>query len=252
MGNNRKNYSVAQNAALLSQVNLVCPLCAEPLFYRKGGKSYKNYEIAHIYPLNPTSVEKKLLENEERLSADINDEDNVIPLCKICHGRFDQPRMVDEYRELFALKKSLIERGGQEAIWKRYAIEDEISAVIEAIYNDPDLESNSEIEFLPKEVDEKLDKTISRPTKRKIKNNTREYYIFISNKFAELDNAEGDLSEIISLQVKTYYLKQKSMGFDQQAIFDNIVAWVHTKTKAQTNDAAEILTSFFIQNCEIF
>jgi hypothetical protein len=202
--------------------------------------------------LNPTEDEIILLQKEERLSSDVNDEDNVIPLCEICHGKFDKPRAVEEYRQLYELKKKLIERRGQEAIWKRYTIEDEISEVIEAIYDDPKVDSDAEIEFFPKEVDEKLNESISRPTKRKIKTNVREYYIFIRNKFSELDNADGDLSESISLQIKSYYLKQKRMGFEQQAIFENMVAWIHTKTKPKTNDAAEILAAFFVQNCEVF
>jgi hypothetical protein len=252
MSKTRKKYSDPQNIALLSQVSNVCPLCSEPLFYKKEGKSYKNYDIAHIYPLNPTPLEITLLEHEERLSNDVNDENNVIPLCGICHGKFDKPRTVEDYRMLFKIKKDLIDHSGQEAIWKKYAIEDEISAIIDAIYNDPEFENKTEIEFTPKELDEKLDSTISRPTKIKIKNNVREYFIFIRTKFAELDSAKIDLSEIISLQIKTYYLKQKNMGLNQQAIFDNIVLWIHTKTKPKTNDAAEILTSFFIQNCEVF
>lgn len=252
MSNLRKKYSDAQSVALLSQVNRICPLCVEPLFYKKGGKSYKNYEIAHIYPLNPTPEEIVLLEREERLSDDVNDENNVIPLCEICHGKFDKPRTVKEYRMLFELKKRLIERSGQEAIWKTYAIEDEINKIIEAIYDDPEFENNLEIEFVPKRVDEKLDSTISRPTKTKIKSNVREYFVFIKNKFSTLDSAKLDLSEIISLQIKIYYIKQKNMGLTQQEIFENIVAWINAKTKPKTNDAAEILASFFIQNCEIF
>jgi len=252
MSNQRNKYSDAQNVALLSQVSRVCPICAEPLFYKKSGKSFKNYELAHIYPLNPTNEEKHLLWDEERLSDDVNDENNIIPLCEICHGKFDKPRTVEEYQNLLGLKKKLIERSGQEAIWKRYTIEDEISQIIEAIYDDPELENDAEIDFTPREVDEKLDSTISRPTKVKIKGNVREYYIFIRRQFSELDNVNPDFSEIISLQIKTYYLKQKSMGFDQQAIFENIVSWIYAKTKPKTNDAAEIMASFFIQNCEVF
>jgi hypothetical protein len=252
MSNPRKKYSDAQNVALLSQVSRVCLLCAEPLFYKKGGKSFKNYELAHIYPLNPTQEEGLLLKHEERLSDDVNDEDNIIPLCEICHGKFDKPRTVEEYLELLALKKRLIERSGQEAIWKRYTIENEIGQIIEAIYDDPELDNNADIEFTPKEVDEKLDSSISRPAKVKIKGNVREYFFFIRRKFSELDNVNPDLSEMISLQIKTYYIKQKSMGHGQQVIFENIVSWIHAKTKPKTNDAAEIMTSFFIQNCEVF
>ncbi|XQF91462.1 hypothetical protein ACOBV8_21460 (plasmid) [Pseudoalteromonas espejiana] len=34
-------------------------------------------------------------------------------------------------------------------------IEDEISQIIEAIYDDPELDNDADIEFTPKEVDEK-------------------------------------------------------------------------------------------------
>ncbi|MBI2332643.1 MAG: HNH endonuclease [Chloroflexi bacterium] len=252
MSNTREKYSESQNISLVSQVNRVCPLCQEPLFYQKNNKTHKNYELAHIYPLNPTLFEQKLLEKEPRLSDNVNDEDNLIPLCKICHGQFDNPRTVEEYRKLFTIKKSLIERNTQENIWKKYSIEEEINEIIEAIYNDIQLEGDAKIDFNPKEIDDKLDETITRPTKRKIKNNVTDYYILIRDNFAELDSTKGDLSETISLQIKTYYLKQKGMGFEQQKIFDNIVMWIHTKTSPKTYDAAEILTSFFVQNCEVF
>ncbi|MEY8144248.1 MULTISPECIES: ABC-three component system protein [Falsihalocynthiibacter] len=38
----------------------------------------------------------------------------------------------------------------------------------------------------------------------------------------------------------------------QQVAFDNIVKWLNAKTKAESNDAAEVITSFFVQNCEVF
>ena len=95
---------------------------------------------------------------------------------------------------------------------KGYAIEEEISEIIEVIYNDPQLEGDAKIDFSPKKIDDKLDETITRPTKRKIKNNVTDYYILIRDNFAELDRIKGDLSETISLQIKTYYLKQKRDG----------------------------------------
>lgn len=252
MANQRTKYSDAQQTALISQVNRICPLCTESLFYKKKSRTYKNYEIAHIYPLNPTKEESELLAGEERLGQDVNDEENVIPLCDICHGKFDKPRTIEEYRYLVDIKKRIIARSQQEEIWRRYAIESEINQVIEAIYNDPDLDVSAEIEFSPEKVDDKLDDTIFRPTHRKIKNNVRDYYVFIKEKFTTLDQSDNDLSDIISLQIKTYYLKQKGMGLTQQVVFENIVAWLNAKTNPDTSDAAEILTSFFIQNCEVF
>lgn len=252
MNNPRKKYSPAQETALVTQVDRVCPLCAAQLYYKKNSRTYKNFQIAHIYPLNPTLAEIELLQGEERLSDDVNHENNVIPLCLDCHAKFDKPRTVEEYRELLAIKKKLIAKTNQQEIWKRYTIEDEISFIIEALYNAQDIDIEAEIEFAPKAVDEKLDDTITRLTQRKIKTHVRDYYRFIKEKFSNLDQSEADLSETISLQVKTYYLKQKGMGLEQQDIFENIVSWLCAKTKPKTSDASEILASFFIQNCEIF
>jgi tRNA pseudouridine-54 N-methylase len=248
----RKKYSEAQQTALVTQVNRVCPLCARALFYQKKNRSYKDYELAHIYPLNPTSEEKELLKNEERLSEDVNDEKNIIPLCKICHGQFDTPRTVDEYRDLLAVKKRLIARTNQEQMWNEYKIEEEISEVIKALYNDPDVNASSQIDFTPKKVDDKLNATITNLTKRKVKNNVRDYYLFVKGSLSSLDQKYQDLSEVISYQVKTYYLKQKGMGITQQEIFENVVAWLNVKTKPETPESTEILASFYVQNCEIF
>lgn len=254
MTNKRDTYNTAQQTALVSQVNRVCPLCTHPLFYKKGkaNRTYKNYQLAHIYPLNPTKEEQELLRNEKRLSKDVNDEKNIIPLCKDCHGKFDNPRTVEEYRSLYAIKEKLIKQTAQEEIQKEYNIESEITELIKALYTSEGSEDNAEIEYDPKAIDEKLNDTINRLTKRKIKNHVSDYYIFVRDTFAELDQNDIDLSDKISMQVKVYYLKQKGMGLDQQEIYENIVSWLNAKTKPETTDATEIVASFFVQNCEVF
>ena len=252
MSNKRKSFSPAQHIALVTQVNRICLLCNTPLFYMKNGKSYKKYEIAHIYPLNPKADEIQLLKNEERLSEDLNHEDNLIPLCDICHKKLDKPRTVEEYKHLIKIKKSLIKTSEQQDLWQQYQIENDINRVIERLYSDDLPNTGCEIEFVPKEVDRKLNESISKPTKRKIRNNVVDYYILIKSKFASIDMENPDSTYLISTQIKSYYLKQKKLELSQQEIFANIVDWIHTKTHPETDDAAEIIASFFIQNCEIF
>lgn len=252
MPNKRKKLSDAQQLMLIAQVDRVCPLDAEPLFYKKGKKSHKNYEIAHIYPLNPTAEEKELLQHEERLGDDLNDEDNLIPLCSLCHGKFDKPRTIDEYRELVSIKKRAIERSGQEELWKKHHIEETILEIVNAIYKDADKNIDTEITFTSMRVSDKLDDSITKPTQLKIKNNVKNYYTFVREKLALLDKSGNCTSEIISSQIKTFYLAQKRNGVGQQAIFDNIVNWLKVKTKSETREPAEIIASFFVQNCEVF
>ncbi len=252
MSNKRKTFTSAQNVALVTQVNRICPLCDTPLFYTKNGVSYKKYEIAHIYPLNPKADEIQLLKGEERLSNDLNHGNNLIPLCKSCHIKLDKPRTLEEYRDLIKIKKSLIKKEEQQDLWQQYPIEDDISKVIESLYTEDISNIGCDIDFVPKKVDEKLNDSISKPTKHKIMNNVTDYYIFIKNKFKSIDEIYPDSANLISTQIKSFYLKQKKLDLSQQEIFNNIVDWIHAKTHPETDDAAEIITSFFIQNCEIF
>ena len=104
MKKNRRKYTPSEHLALTTQVGGTCPLCGIALFYRKKSNAYKRYELAHIYPLNPTKVQQKELENEELLDSDVNHPNNLIPLCTSCHGEFDKPRTKDFVSVLNNLK----------------------------------------------------------------------------------------------------------------------------------------------------
>src|SRR5262245_18972607 len=133
MTSERRPYTAAEELSLTTQVAGNCPLCGVPLFHKKKGRSYKAYELAHIYPLNPTAEEALVLAGVERLSTDVNHPDNIIPLCTACHTRFDKPRSVEEYNELSAKKRFLIARAAQPALYPVFPIEDEIARVFERL-----------------------------------------------------------------------------------------------------------------------
>jgi len=252
MSNKRRKYSASEELCLTTQVEGNCPLCGSGLFYTKKSKSYKAYELAHIYPLNPTPAEIEELKNESLLHSDVNHPDNLIPLCLACHGKFDKPRTVKEYRELANQKKSLIRRSQQQEIQKSYQIENDIQKVIEGLYSDSNALNELDLEYDPKSLKDKFDHTLLIPTQQKIKHNVSDYYQYIKARFLEIESENPNSSVLIYSQVKTFYLKQKSLGLQQQDIFSNIVEWFYVKTKPQTVEAAEIVTSFFIQNCEVF
>lgn len=251
MNGKRQKFSNADELALTTQVDGNCPLCGVALFYKKKSKSYKAYELAHIYPLNPTPSEIEELKNETQLHSDINHPDNLIPLCLKCHGKFDKPRTVEEYQELKAKKKALIRRAEQQEIQAGYQIENDIQRVIKGLYTDNTLAA-LDLEYDPKSLTVKFDNSMPIPTQQKIKHNVTDYYQYIKTKFLEIERDNPNASELIYSQVKTYYLKQKNLGLTQPEIFSNIVYWFNNKTKPQTIEAAEIVTSFFIQNCEVF
>lgn len=253
MTNIRRDYNAAEIASLLSQVSSRCPLCDDPLFYRKKQRQYKGFELAHVYPLNPRPEEVIELENSPRLCDDVNDPDNIIPLCIACHGKFDKPRTAGEYLDLHRIKSDALQQERQRSLASQYPLEQQIAAVVAHLHStsidDPE---GIDLVFTPKAVNDKLDATMPPPTKRKVRNAVEDYFRHVQAAFLELERSDPGCSEQIFVQVKSFYVMQKRQSLPQAQVFANLVAWIRARSKAQTLESAEAVASFFIQNCEVF
>lgn len=253
MTNARRDYNDAEIAALLSQVGSRCPLCDDPLFYRKKQRQYKGYELAHIYPLNPRPEEVIELANSPRLCADVNDPDNIIPLCFGCHKKFDKPRTASDYLYLYQIKFDVLQQERQRSLASQYPLEQQIAAVVAHLHSAAaEQDGGAELAFTPKAVNEKLDATMPPPTKRKVRNAVEDYFRHVQAAFLELERSDPGCSELIFVQVKSFYVMQKRHNLPQAQVFSNLVDWIRTRAKAQTLESAEAVASFFIQNCEVF
>ena len=76
------------------------------------------------------------------------------------------------------------------------------------------MEDSSEGNLVPLEtsalrLDEKANDTLTVLTKRKIRNDINDYYIYIREQFNQLDKEVPDSFELIASQVRTFYLKLK-------------------------------------------
>jgi len=248
----RRSYTQAEEIALNTQVEGCCPLCGTELFYKKNGRALRFYELAHIFPLNPKPIEAEELKGVELLSADRNDLDNIIPLCTGCHTRFDKPRTRAEYEELFRLKRGLIERERQRALMREYPIEDGIHQIVATLGNANFDEATSEdLNLDPRSIDDKCKSEVSKLIIRKIKRNVTDYYPYVQREFRLLEQESPTKSELIYSQVRTFYLKQKSLGVPKQEIYQNVVTWFRNVTKSDMIEAPEVIAAFFVQNCEV-
>lgn len=247
----RPAISKPLEVALCAQVDQACPNCGKPLFKKKGKTMYREYEIAHIYPLHPTPSEIELLKDQERLSADPNHEHNLIPLCFSCHNIFDNPKTVDGYLALVEKKKKLIKQSEQSEIFQQYHLEQEIINVINSLLDD-NADFGELISLEAKTIDTKLDSTIKPLTKQKIKSDVSAFYLFVRDRFAEMEKLTPMKAVLIAQQVKTFYVKQKSLSLSQQEIFQNTVNWIGSKFKTTSKQAAEVIAAFYVQNCELF
>jgi len=252
-----KRISLSENPKLLlfAEVNGVCPTCPNQLIYEKNKRKYKKFEIAHIYPLNPTESEFELLKKEDKLDSDPNSLNNLICLCVDCHNKFDKPRTVKEYRNLVAIKKKLINQNKEKEIWNNTTLEDEIFDIIDLLSEqDFDFDTDDILNYDPKTIDKKTDDSITFLTKRAIHRNVQDYYSLINKRFAELDKIAPLTTETISSQIRTHYLSlcKQEKDRSQKEIFDGMVNWLSKRTNQPSNEASEIVVSYFIQNCEIF
>lgn len=250
MSNYRKDYTSNEQLLLYSQVEGICPICTKPLWYEKSGQIYKKYQIAHIYPLNPSLKEIDLLKDEKRLNSDVNSLDNVIPLCYDCHVKFDKPRTVEDYQMLYKIKESLILKSKIISSYSLFNIEDEIRVVLHKLNLDNG--ELAKLEYSALKVEQKADNSLPLLLKRQIKNDVTEYFLFIQNIFAEIDKDTPDKFNTLAMQIKSFYFKCKQSTKNQEEIYQNIVEWIHNKTGRYSLRACEIITSFFIQDCEVF
>lgn len=250
----RKPYTKNENLILFNEVNGICPLCSMPLLYKKGKRLEKIYEIAHVYPLNPKPEETVVLEGVRKLfTTNPNELRNVICLCPNCHTKFDKPRTIEEYYQLLEIKEKLLEISENRQKWHEFKIEEEIQILIERLANEDYMLSDieDEIEYDLNEISRKLNPSISALLSKKIERNVSEFYPIVSYIFKQQDFIKPLTTEKVSAQVKLYYLENMDSK-NQKLVFKNTVEWIHAKTGAYSMEAAEILASYFVQNCELF
>jgi len=238
---------------LFGEVGGTCPKCSKPLIKISGGNKVKIFEVAHIYPHSPLPHEAELLKDEELLNDDVDHEDNLVALCRDCHKVFDNPRTVEGYQEMVLIKKELQRQSSLKNGWYSNDIEAELNTVVASLANIAESEAETaELSYAALKVDSKSDKTLKVLVKRKIITNVTYFYNTVMEQFAELDRNQSFTSDAIYSQVKTYYIKLKKDGMDQTQIFYALTAWMKNNTSCESTEVAEIIVSFFVQNCEVY
>ena len=135
---------------------------------------------------------------------------------------------------------------------REYPIEDGIHQIVVALGNVSFDEATEEDMTLdPQSVDDKCKSALPELIIRKIKRNVTDYYPYVKREFRVLEQEYPTKSQLIYSQVRTFYLKQKSLGLAKQQIYQNVVMWFQNATKTDMIEAPEVIAAFFVQNCEV-
>lgn len=252
MSNKRKALSPNFKMALLTQAKGRCPKCGALIMGKKNNSHIVLFEVAHIYPLNPTPQQALTLKNEEKLSEEIDSFENMIPLCLNCHKMFDTELTVEEYRELISIKKYLTAIEDLTQNWNGQSLHTDILKVTEIL---SELDSSDDLALLSYtalNIDHKIDDSLGNMNKRKIEHLITDFYILIRDSFNSIEKESKHSVMLIFAQVKAYFCTLQAKNLTQKQIFIEMCNWFSNKTQLNDNTKAEILVSFFIQNCEVF
>lgn len=254
MANVRIKPSDHEHSILYAEAGGVCPLCKSPIMSKKQGskKPISLYEIAHIYPLNPNSLQSTALRNYPK-PQDINSLENYILLCPTCHTKYDKDFKIEEYLHLQNIKKEFLDDANARLTASQYALQDEVNEILDMIAKDDgDYEYFSESEFNVSSIDNKLKSSISSLLKREIRHNITDFFVPIRNHIRIIEQVNQISVKLLQSQIHTFYLAmQQKHPENKDLVFKYISEWICQKS-GKSLMASKILTSFFIQSCEVF
>ena len=255
MAAKRDNYSDNEHSILYAETGGCCPLCTLPILFKKKGsiKPNKGYEVAHIYPLNPTQSQATALVGYH-VPPDINALENVIALCPTCHTQYDKDFKLDELIRLRKIKDGYLSEARAKITASEHTIQEDVCEILDAIatFNSDETAELPPTNFDVSTVDKKLKIGMSPLQKREIKINAISFYVRIRDHIRRLEKQDQASVRILQNQINSYYLAMnKQNPENKDLVFNYVAQWISAKTNKPIL-AAKVLTSFFVQNCEVF
>lgn len=247
----REVVSTSDDRLHILEVDGICPICGKTIIERTGKKT-KLYDIAHIYPNNPTPNEKIILANANVLGKNSEAFQNKIALCKLCHKKYDYHKNITEYNNLLEKKKKLFNAYLSKDVLSEQELEDEIKTLLDKI---------ATIDFSDTEIKKLRMKSIpishkftesEMPLMLKVHNYVINYFSIIRELFKNLTEEKKLNFDFVASTVKTSYLSISDFTNDKDYLFNHLVEWIMSKTNINKRPVCEIFISYFIQDCEVF
>ena len=230
-----------------------CPIEGNRFWKKKKSVFVPAYKVVKIYPEELDDDSKILFDAIKPAPADLDEYENKIALCLSCANSYLKNPTPEEYKRLLHKKAYLTRNDRKDEIAEESHLEDEIVDVIKAIASVGDKKRLPKFKDVLK-VKEKIRSEFS-DLEIDIVRDVNKYYTFIEDKFSILDGNGKSTFEVIRAEVKACYEKYKAEGYDQLEIYYALVEWillVKGLDEAKHRRAAEVMVSFFVQNCAVF
>lgn len=240
-----------QKLIYLGEVNGLCPLCGKSLVRNGAREVNKFFEIAHIFPCNPTVEDLQQLYGVELYGENSETMHNKIALCKNCHYDYDKNKTKEKYNNLLKIKKNLERVYSVNNELADCNLEDDLRKMLVRL---KDLKSDDfnglSLSYDAVTVNRKIDDT-SIILQNKVIGNVILYFKFIQEYLKDLCESSNTDFELVASNVRIVYFKCKRKEMNQEEIFETISNWLVSQTHC-SQTAAEIMVSFFVQDCEVY
>lgn len=222
--------------SLLIQSKCKCPKCGKRLFTTKNA----NFKIiAKVIKIDPKKNNKSA---------------NLIALCPQCAAEYEMDPSEEEINQLKQWKRELIDDDQIDKTISNMDIEKGIRDLLIKIGNSDIAEENGKppLNFDPVQVKQKIDSKENFLCNRIIRDLTS-YYSYVHSSLKDLSDRKTLNFELLCLNVKSMYIKLRDQNLEQRKIYNAMVDWLVQKAGMDVDRlAAEIVISYFVQDCEVF
>lgn len=237
-----------QDATLLAEVNYECPLKHIKLIENVKGVPKKKYVITHIFPeeLSQDLVDQFDTVYPKPMKTD--DLSNLIALCPDASNDYLQNPTVEEYKQLYEIKRFCSKKYKAISSIERIDLEDEIRIVIDGLISIKKSDNLPELNYDVLRIDQKISDVL---LQKEVQNHVLQYYRYIENVFSEMT----DIFDDIAGEIKFMSQKLENLGLSQEEVISLLTKKIHDKVfcgNSSGNIACMIVVCFFIQNCEVF
>lgn len=233
---------------LLSEVDNECPLCHSPLVKTIKGASVKKYGIVRIFPEDLDDDTADKFRSARTPAKRLDSNDNKIALCSDCAEEYETDQQLDEYVQLFDLKKDITHSYSFRQEIAGMDLEDEINEIVAMLSNLKSTAGLRKLEMGALRIDQKI-LSENAILKHSLQEKVLTYYRFVEDAFSKVGNFD-----LIASEIKLMYEKLEVYNLSQDEIVNRLAAWIHSNTKIGVKHwlASYIIVAFFVQNCEVF
>ena len=219
---------------------------------RVKSKILKRYSITQIFPVDISAEKYLMFRKLWNPNGRYNGSENLIALCIDCSAAYLAETELSEFSKLLKIKKELLQHFALQQAMERIDLETELSEIVNGLAKMDSDQSINELSMEAVRVREKIGN--AKILLDSVSDDVLHYYSYIQDLFSQVDSNESGKFDLIANEVHQAFLRIEESGMSKEETVSFLTEWIIRQLK-MTDDmriAANIIISFFIQNCEVF